>query len=167
MHTGLPELLGQLKALPVVVFIHGGGNSQGSPGIYDGERMAQIAHAVVVIPALPLGRFGIFWPFLGSRRAMQPCRIKSPHSNGSHANAGTLGGSRSKVTIVGESAGGTNVCNLLATPAARGLFSAAVVPEWFSCYGAQVLPPLRRSEKPSPTMRAAQIKPLNVCDHCL
>ena len=125
------------ESLPIVVFIHGGANSWGSPGIYDGERMARIAHAVVVIPAYRLGVFGFLaLPGLAAGDAALQDQIAA--LKWVHANAGTLGGSRSKVTIVGESAGGTNVCNILATPTARGLFSAAVVQSGF-CYGAPSL----------------------------
>jgi len=39
---------------------------------------------------------------------------------------GAFGGNKDRVMIFGESAGGVNVCALLASPEARGLFSQAV-----------------------------------------
>jgi para-nitrobenzyl esterase len=40
---------------------------------------------------------------------------------------GAFGGNKDRVMIFGESAGGVNVCALLATPAAAGLFDAALI----------------------------------------
>ena len=42
-------------------------------------------------------------------------------------NIHQFGGDRDKVTIFGESAGGMSVFNLLLSPPAKGLFSAAIV----------------------------------------
>jgi hypothetical protein len=41
-------------------------------------------------------------------------------------NAAGFGGDKSRVTVIGQSSGGTNIMALLASPASRGLFSATI-----------------------------------------
>ena len=118
--------------LPVVVFIHGGGYTAGTPNIYDGHRMAETGEAVVV-PAYRLGYFGFFsaegtaqegeygeqgnWGILDQQEALRWVR----------ENIDSFGGDPGNVTIVGESAGGGAVCTQLASPTAEGLFHKAIV----------------------------------------
>jgi para-nitrobenzyl esterase len=121
------------ERLPVVVFFHGGGNKWGAPDIYDGIRMAREAHAIVIIPAYRLGVFG-FLALPGDTLGDTALRDHIAALKWVRSNAMLLGGSQDAVTITGESAGGTNVCTLLASPLAKGLFSAAIVQSGF-CYG--------------------------------
>ena len=119
-------------ALPVMVWIHGGGNSSGHSGFYDGAKLAQAESVVVVTLNYRLGPLGWFHhPALGGESAEDRS-----------GNYGTLdliaalrwvqtridafGGDPAKVTIFGESAGGTNISSLLVAPSARGLFRAAI-----------------------------------------
>lgn len=121
------------SGLPVMVFIHGGGNTTGSTDIYDGARMAVEGHAVVVTLAYRIGAFG----FLAT-----PELSKDGGEMGSggyalldlvaglkwvHDNAAALGGNPNDVMLMGQSAGGTNVCSLMASPAAAGLFQRASI----------------------------------------
>ena len=76
-----------------------------------------------------------------SERAVQPCRLSRPHgSSGNYAildqiealnwirkNISNFGGNPDNVTIFGESAGGTSVYLLMATPLSKGLFHRAVL----------------------------------------
>ena len=119
--------------LPVMVFFHGGGNQWGAPDIYDGIRMAREAHAIVIIPAYRLGVFG-FLALPGDTAGDTALRDQVAALKWVRSNATLLGGSPDAVTIAGESAGGTDVCALLASPLAKGLFSAAIVQSGF-CYG--------------------------------
>ena len=121
------------ERLPVMVFFHGGGNKWGAPDIYDGIRMAREAHAIVIIPAYRLGVFG-FLAIPGDAAGDTALRDQIAALKWVRGNAALLGGSQDAVTIAGESAGGTNVCALLASPLAKGLFSAAIVQSGF-CYG--------------------------------
>lgn len=119
--------------LPVMVFIHGGGNTTGSTDIYDGARMATEADAVVVTLAYRLGVFGFLaTPELSAEDA--------ENASGSYAlldliaglewvrdNAGAFGGNPEDVLLMGQSAGGTNACSLMASPAAQGLFQRASI----------------------------------------
>ena len=119
--------------LPVMVFFHGGGNKWGAPDIYDGIRMAREAHAIVIIPAYRLGVFG-FLALPGDSAGDTALRDQIAALKWVRRNATLLGGSPDSVTIAGESAGGTDVCALLASPLAKRLFSAAIVQSGF-CYG--------------------------------
>ena len=119
--------------LPVMVFFHGGGNKWGAPDIYDGVRMAREAHAIVIIPAYRLGVFG-FLALPGDTAGDTALRDQIAALKWVRRNATLLGGSPDTVTVAGESAGGTDVCALLASPLAKGLFSAAIVQSGF-CYG--------------------------------
>ena len=119
--------------LPVMVWIHGGGNVGGwshEPN-YRGAELA--AHGVVVVSIqYRLGVFGFLaHPALGR---------EEPH--GSSGNYGLLdqgealrwvrdhvaafGGDPENVTVFGESAGAGNIGYLLFAPQARGLFHRAI-----------------------------------------
>jgi para-nitrobenzyl esterase len=123
--------------LPVMYFIHGGGNVGGhnaSP-TYDGSRLAERHQVVVVTINYRLGLFGWF---------LHPALItEDSTSDDRSGNWGTLdiiaglewvrdniavfGGDAGNVTIFGESAGGVNVCSMLVSPRATGLFHRAIV----------------------------------------
>jgi para-nitrobenzyl esterase len=120
--------------LPVMLWIHGGGNSIGTARTYDGSHLATVQQVVVVTTQYRLGPFGwLHHPALGEGgseddrsgnfgtldlvRALQWVR----------ENAGAFGGDPGNVTIFGESAGGANVAMLLLSPRARGLFQRAIV----------------------------------------
>jgi len=121
--------------LPVMVWIHGGGNVVGLASMYDGGRLAAAHDLVVVTIQYRLGPLGWF------RHAALRAEKGSPEDRS--GNYGTLdqiralewvrdniaafGGDPGKVTIFGESAGARDVFALLLSPLARGLFHRAVV----------------------------------------
>jgi para-nitrobenzyl esterase len=120
--------------LPVMVFIHGGGNVQGSPAqpVYNGRALAEHG-AVVVTVSYRLGALGFLThPALAAESAQgvsgnyglldQIAALRWVQRN-----IGAFGGDPGRVLIFGESAGGVNVCALLAAPAAAGLFHRAVI----------------------------------------
>ena len=118
--------------LPVMVFVHGGAfcNGSGSGVMYRGDRLA--ARGVVVVtfnyrlgalgflahPALADEESGGFgnWGLLDQVAALGWVRD----------NIGAFGGDPSNVTVFGESAGAMSICDLLAAPAAGGLFRRAI-----------------------------------------
>ena len=119
---------------PVMVWIHGGGFRDGSGHSegYDGTALAKRGVVVVTIN-YRLGAFGFMThPALSA---------ESPHSSsGNYAildqiaalqwvreNIASFGGDPENVTIFGESAGGTSVYLLTATPLAKGLFHRAIL----------------------------------------
>ena len=120
--------------LPVLFFIHGGGNVQGasSLAVYDGMEWASKGRAVVVTVNYRLSSLGwLAQPFLSaeSRRGVSGnygLFDVLEALRWTQRNVGAFGGDPSRVTIFGESAGGVNVCALVASPLAKGLFSGAL-----------------------------------------
>ena len=125
---------GGAKALPVMVWIHGGGFVMGSSAspVLDGAALARRG-VVLVSFNYRLGRLGFFaHPALTAEAGGRPsadCALLDMIAalGWVKANIGALGGDPAKVTIFGESAGGAAVDLLLASPAARGLFTKAIV----------------------------------------
>lgn len=125
---------------PVLVFIHGGGNQQGSTReenggtlMFFGKHMAERGNAVVVTIQYRLGPLGfLVHPGLnaeGSRSLSgnyavldQILALKWVRSHIS-----SFGGDPQKVMVFGESAGGLNVGNLMVSPMAEGLFQRAAI----------------------------------------
>jgi para-nitrobenzyl esterase len=118
---------------PVLVFIHGGAflTGNGASAMYDGSHLARRGLVVVTLN-YRLGALG----FLAHR-------LLADDASGMCGNWGlsdicaaldfvrrcvsSFGGDPTRVTLVGESAGAMAIADLLAAPAANGLFSAAVL----------------------------------------
>jgi len=127
--------------VPVMVFIHGGGNVIGSareeaePGrmLYDGASLAETTGNVVVTVQYRLGPLG--WLVHPALDAEAPDARSGNYAledlvaalKWVQRDIGAFGGNKDRVMIFGQSAGGVNVCALLATPAAAGLFDAALI----------------------------------------
>ena len=121
--------------LPVMVWIHGGGNSVGHGGFFDGSNLASTERVVVLTLNYRLGPLGWF-----RHAALRGAGTTEAERSGNFAtldlvralqwvrdDIAAFGGDPGNVTIFGESAGGTNVATLLASPLARGLFHRAIV----------------------------------------
>lgn len=108
-------------ALPVLVWIHGGAfeTGAGSAPWYDGTSLAARYAMVVVTVNYRLGILG-FWRDrnLGLLDQIESLRWVQRHID-------TFGGDPSRVTVLGESAGGCSVLALLASPLTNGLIHAA------------------------------------------
>ncbi len=119
-------------ALPVMVWMHGGGFVGGQTGVplYDGTKLAEKG-VVLVSVAYRLGAFGFL--------AHPDLSRESGKGSGNYglqdqiaglqwvkANIAKFGGDPNRVTIFGESAGGISVSMLAASPAAKGLFQRAI-----------------------------------------
>jgi len=128
------------ERLPVVVWIHGGGNTLGFAGpMYDGALLASRHRLVVVSLNYRLGPFGWFAhpAVLGRDVEAGDHRTRRTGNFGTldliaalewvRDNAEAFGGDPGAVTVFGESAGGTNVVSLMLSPLARGLFHRAIV----------------------------------------
>ncbi|MEV4357932.1 carboxylesterase family protein [Nonomuraea sp. NPDC049625] len=112
------------RRLPVMVWLHGGGFTQGSGGDYDAQRLARPGAVVVTVNYRP-GVFG----FLGHRGLagsgafglldQQAALVWVRH------NAAAFGDPHN-VTLFGESAGAFSTCAQLTSPAATGLFDKAI-----------------------------------------
>src|SRR5215470_6982066 len=119
-------------ALPVMVWIYGGGFQSGSASEprQDGERLAGKG-VVVVSMNYRVGVFGFF--------AHPELTRESPHhASGNYGlldqvaalqwvqrNVAAFGGDPKSVTIFGESAGSLSVSDLMASPLSQGLFHRA------------------------------------------
>lgn len=121
------------RALPVMVWIHGGGNTVGTANTYTTvSTLAGPWKVIAVTVNYRLGPLGWFaHPALGG---------SDEDTSGNYGtldliaalrwvqeNIAAFGGDPNNVTIFGESAGGVNAYALLAAPAARGLFHRAIV----------------------------------------
>nr|WP_237234908.1 carboxylesterase family protein [Sphingobium sp. EP60837] len=120
--------------IPVMVYIHGGGFTQGgsSPIVYDGSELTR--HGVIVVTLnYRLGRFGFFaHPALAAEHAEEP--------KGNYGfldqiaalkwvkrNISAFGGDPNNITIFGQSAGAASVVAMLASPLSEGLFQKAII----------------------------------------
>jgi para-nitrobenzyl esterase len=146
---------------PVMVWLHGGANFFGSSAapFYDGSSFARDG-VVLVAANYRLGPFGFFaHPTL--TRAAAPGEALANYAlmdqiaalRWVERNAAAFGGDPKRVTVFGESAGGTDVLALLATPAARGLFAQAIVESPGSAW--DPLPSLRDAETEGEHLAAA------------
>jgi para-nitrobenzyl esterase len=119
--------------LPVLVWIYGGGFSNGSASmpLYWGDRLARKG-AVVVTFGYRLGPLG----FLAHPDLT---RESAHHTSGNYGlldqiaalewvrrNIEAFGGDPERVTIAGQSAGASSVSVLMASPLAKGLFHRAI-----------------------------------------
>ena len=121
------------QLLPVMFWIHGGGNTSGLKDIYNFSKMVNRHDVIVVTINYRLGAFGWF---------THPA-IQDQHEGiDKTSNFGTLdiiealkwvknnieffGGDPNNITIFGESAGGHNVLSLIVAPQAKGLFHKAI-----------------------------------------
>jgi len=119
--------------LPVMVFIHGGGNvgGSGSDRYYDGSSFARDG-VVLVTLNYRLGLFGFFaHPALAREAGAAPTANfglldQIAALRWVQANIGAFGGDPANVTVFGESAGGEDTVLLATSDAAKGLFARAI-----------------------------------------
>ncbi|MEM6486636.1 MAG: carboxylesterase family protein [Pseudomonadota bacterium] len=134
-----PGNLPSSSKLPVMVFVHGGGNTIGSSASYDATQFAQEQGIVIVTFNYRLGVLGWF-----SHRIIRESADGEYEASGNFAlldmvraltwvrdNISTFGGDSGRVTLFGESAGGRNIFGLLASPLATGLFHGAIIQSGF------------------------------------
>lgn len=123
------------ERLPVMLWIHGGGNTIGDARVYNAGRLAQSHGLVVVTVQYRLGVFGWF-----GHRSLRGEGTTADDGSGNYGtldlvralhwvreNISTFGGDPERVTVFGESAGGRNTVSMLLSPRARGLFHRAIV----------------------------------------
>ncbi|WP_415032370.1 carboxylesterase/lipase family protein [Gordonia sp. (in: high G+C Gram-positive bacteria)] len=118
---------------PVMVFIHGGAYLLGATAtpLYDGALLAKAGGVIVVTIQYRFGPFGCldFSQFSSPGRKIDDnlcLRDQVAALEWVQRNIASFGGDPDNVTVFGESAGGSAVTALLATPAAEGLFHKAI-----------------------------------------
>jgi len=117
-----------------MVWLHGGGYSQGSGSfiIYDGANLACRHDVVVVTINHRLNVFGyLYLAELGGEKYQQSSNVGMLDIVSSlkwvRDNIADFGGDPNNVTIFGQSGGGGKVSTLMAMPSAKGLFHRAIV----------------------------------------
>ena len=118
---------------PVMVWLHGGGYSAGSPNMvpYDGANLARRHDVVVVGITHRLNVFGFaYLAELGGEKFTDASNAGMKDIilglEWIRDNAASFGGDPGNVTIFGQSGGAGKVSTLLGMPAAQGLFHRAV-----------------------------------------
>lgn len=121
------------NALPVMVWLHGGGFTIGSGGLppYNGKALAR-RDVVIVTVNYRLGHLGFFaHPALEGEepRAVNNFALLDQIAalEWVRDNIASFGGDPDNVTLFGESAGARSTLSLLASPLANGLFHKAIV----------------------------------------
>ncbi len=129
--------------LPVMLWIHGGGNTSGSTAdqiplgvgglFYNGRNLAETRDVVIVTTNYRLNIFGFLshpalnaedpeYPYSGNQALLdQVAALEWVRDN-----IAAFGGDPGNVTIFGESAGSFDVCYHVASPLSRGLFHRAI-----------------------------------------
>ncbi|MDC0080043.1 carboxylesterase family protein [Pseudomonadota bacterium] len=121
------------RRLPVMFWIHGGGNTSGVKDYYDFSELIREHQVMVVTINYRLGPMGWF-----THPAIQGLQngVDKASNFGTldimealkwvQTNIQNFGGDPENITIFGESAGGNNVLSLLASPMGNGLFHKAI-----------------------------------------
>jgi para-nitrobenzyl esterase len=130
-----PAPASDAEQLPVMVWIHGGSNSKGHGGSFDGGVLATTQRVIVVTVNYRLGVFGWF-----HHPALHSAQAPASDRSGNYAlldlmaalqwiknNIGVFGGNAHKITVFGESSGGLNIFGLLTSPLAVDLFQRAII----------------------------------------
>ncbi|HEY3709328.1 MAG TPA: carboxylesterase family protein [Amycolatopsis sp.] len=120
---------------PVLVWLHGGGGTNGTAAGYDPRRLAVTGDVVVVAPNFRLGALGWFghpgldgsgtFGLQDQQAALRWVQREIPRFGGDPAN----------VTLVGESHGALTVAAHLTAPGSAGLFHRAVLQSVFGVLG--------------------------------
>lgn len=119
---------------PTMVFLHGGANVSGgsSDPLYHGENFVANNDVVMVTINYRLGPFGFLdlsevggKDFENSRNAGILDQIAA--LKWVKENIENFGGDAKNITVFGESAGGSAIIRLMATPLSEGLFQKAII----------------------------------------
>jgi para-nitrobenzyl esterase len=114
--------------LPVLVNIHGGGFVGGSGESGDWSSWANTQNEVVVSINYRLGIFGFLAnSALGAHSGDYGLQDQQFALRWVQRNVARFGGDASQVTIDGASAGGSSMCDQIASPTAAGLFHQAMI----------------------------------------
>ncbi len=121
------------ELLPVMFWIHGGGNTSGLKDLYDFTKLVKKHDVIVVVINYRLGPLG--WFTHPAIQSLQDGTDKASNFGTLdiisalewvNDNISSFGGDPNNITIFGESAGGHNVLSLLVSKKANGLFHKAI-----------------------------------------
>ncbi|KAA8748184.1 carboxylesterase/lipase family protein [Paenibacillus sp. UASWS1643] len=118
--------------LPVMVFLHGGGNMTGSGKDFQGEQLARSTNSIIISVNYRLGALGFF----------ENTALKTGNALDDSGNYGLLdafralewvqdniegfGGDTGNVTLAGQSAGARDVLATLISPLSKGLYQKVI-----------------------------------------
>jgi para-nitrobenzyl esterase len=118
-----------------MVWIHGGSNIRGQGSTFLAGTLATTQNVIVVTINYRLGALGWF-----RHPSLRAIAANEEDRSGNYGlldiiaalawlreNISAFGGNAQKITIIGESAGAWNVCALLVSPKASGLFHRAII----------------------------------------
>ncbi|WP_218951882.1 carboxylesterase/lipase family protein [Amycolatopsis anabasis] len=126
LNVTTPRSAGHGRPKPVMVWLHGGGNSYGTAADFDAQRLATRGDVVVVTTNYRQGVFGFLaHPGLAGSGAFG-LEDQQAALRWVRRNAAAFGGDPGNVTLFGESGGAFDVCAQLTAPGARGLFHRAI-----------------------------------------
>ena len=113
---------------PVLVWIHGGGNTvgAGSQPRVNGEHLARAGDVVVVTVNYRLGALGFLYAPEIDAGGNQALLDQVAALRWVRREIAAFGGDPGNVTVFGQSAGGFDIAQLMAMPAASGCFDRAV-----------------------------------------
>ena len=129
------QLENNQEKLPVMMWIHGGGNTTGSAHVYDPSLLVSKHNVVVVTIHYRMGPLGWF-----RHPALQTPDSSRADISGNYGTLDTIkalewinknikyfGGDPGNITVFGESAGGHNAAAIFASPLAEGLYHKVIV----------------------------------------
>lgn len=119
--------------LPVMVWLHGGGNTYGAAAQYDPSRLVAGGEVMVVTVGYRQGLFGsLAHPALDGadgeiRSGDYGLQDQRAALRWVHSNAAAFGGDAGNVTLFGESGGGYDSCAHLTSADSAGLFDKVIM----------------------------------------
>ena len=129
------QLENNQEKLPVMMWIHGGGNTTGSAHVYDPSLLVSKHNVIVVTIHYRMGPLGWF-----RHPALETHDSSRADISGNYGTLDTIkalewinkniksfGGDPGNVTVFGESAGGHNAAAIFASPLAEGLYHKVIV----------------------------------------
>lgn len=122
----VPPGIAKDSAVPTFMWLHGGSFVIGSatdPGL-DGSKLAIATQSIVAVVQYRLGGLGLLAPDGKTNLAVVDVINAMEFLN---KIIPAFGGSASKITIAGQSSGGTLIRALLAAPSASSLFRSAII----------------------------------------
>jgi len=121
------------KTVPVIFWIYGGSNVVGYTNYYTNLQYIAEAHDVIVVSvSYRLNAFG--WTAIDVLSKNDKRGVSGNYGitdlqlalQWVQDNIASFGGDKKKVTLLGQSSGGTNILALLASPSSKGLFHGAI-----------------------------------------
>jgi para-nitrobenzyl esterase len=112
---------------PVMVWVHGGGNTIGGAADFDATRLAVQGDVIVVTTNYRLGVLSSFAHQDLAGGGSFGLEDQQAALRWVRRNATAFGGDPNRVTLFGESGGAFDVCGQLTSPASRGLFQRAII----------------------------------------